>query len=163
MGARTTWADLESRSEAAQRPQEPQQTATLKDRIQDRERAAELMESITEQLEKGNAPQLILYSAISAIGLLTNDPEWAAAAHDTLDTVYADLEQDSFLTDNAAVAAHRLEQMQQNYNEKLKRQLERSIRNYDRLVSSMRETLNIVTGLDPDESSPFDGTKAGQK
>lgn len=153
MERRTTWADLESRPEANQRPAEPPRTATMKDIAQERERALELMESITEQLDKGNAPQLILYTAIKAIGLLANAPEWTEAAHGALDAVYADLEQDSFITDNSAVAAHRLEEKQHQYNEKLRRQLERDIRNYDRLVNSMRDTLATLSSIEPQEDT----------
>lgn len=151
MGRRTTWEELESRQAATQRPAEPPRTATMRDIAQEREQALGLMESVTEQLDKGNAPQLILYTAIKAIGLLANAPEWMEAAHGALDAVYADLEQDSFITDNAAVAAHRLEEKQHQYNEKLRRQLERDIRNYDRLVNSMRDTLVTLSSVDPQE------------
>lgn len=149
MEKRTTWEELENRPAANQRPAEPPRTATMKDIVQDRERAFELMESIMEQLEKGNAPHAILYTAIKAIGLLANAPEWTEAAHGALDSVYSDLDQDSFITDNAAVAAHRLEEKQHEYNEKLRRQLDRNIRNYDRLVNSMRDTLATLSGIDP--------------
>lgn len=147
---------------AAQHPQEqPAQdraamaetAATMKDRQQERERAEQLKASMLTQLEQGNAPQSILYTAITAIGLLTHDEEWAAAAQSTLDKVYADLAQQSFLVDNATIAAQRLEQMQTDYNAKLRRQLNRQLSGYQRIAKGLNEALNALNDLDPDE--PF--------
>jgi chemotaxis protein histidine kinase CheA len=146
---------------AAQNPQqEPErereamhQTAeTVKDRQQERERAAQLMQSIQTQLEQGNAPQTILYTAITAIGLLAHDEAWAAAAQTSLDTVYADLAQQSLLVNEATIAAQRLEKMQEDYNEKLRRQLTRQLSGYQRIAKGLNEALDALNQLDPEIS-----------
>ena len=99
----------------------------------DQETVARIKEGITHQLEQGNAPQYILYGAIQAIGILTRDKEWAEAGQQALNAVYEDLAQESLLVNNAAVAAHRLEEMKTAYNEKLRRQLERNIKGYGKI------------------------------
>ena len=104
-----------------------------------------------QQLEQGNAPETILYTALRAIGLLTHDAEWTEAGKQTLDRVYADLAQQSFLTDNAAIAAHRLEQMQNDYNDKLRRQLTRNLNGYRRIEKALQEALQAVNALEPQE------------
>lgn len=145
---------------AAQNPQqEPprereamHQTAeTIKDRQEAQERAAQLMQSIQTQLEQGNAPQTILYTAIQTIGILSHDAEWAAAAETSLDTVYADLAQQSLLVNEATIAAQRLEQMQEDYNGKLRRQLTRQLSGYQRIAKGLNEALDALNQIDPQE------------
>jgi len=144
---------------AAQHPQqEPErerqaiaETAqTYRERQQEREQAEQLKASILQQLEQGNAPQYILYTAIKAIGILTHDAEWAEAGRQTLDTVYADLAQQSLLTDNAAIAAQRLDTMQAEYNDKLRRQLQRNLNGYRRIEKALTEALQAVNALGPE-------------
>lgn len=145
---------------AAQHPQqEPERerqsiqeaAKTYQDRRQERERIEQLKASIMRQLEQGNAPQYILYTAIKAIGLLTQDAAWTEAAQKTLDSVYADLAQQSFLTDNAAIAAQRLETMQTDYNDKLRRQLTRQLNGYRRIEKALQEALQAVNAIEPQE------------
>lgn len=145
---------------AAQHPQqEPERerqsiqeaAKTYQDRQQERERIEQLKASIMRQLEQGNAPQYILYTAIKAIGLLTQDAAWTEAAQKTLDSVYADLAQQSFLTDNAAIAAQRLETMQTDYNDKLRRQLTRQLNGYRRIEKALQEALQAVNAIEPQE------------
>ena len=104
-----------------------------------------------QQLEQGNEPQFILYTALKAIGLLTHDEQWAEAGQKTLDNVYADLAQQSFLTDNAAIAAARLDTMQTAYNEKLRRQLKSQLNGYRRIEKALQEALQAVNALEPQE------------
>ena len=145
---------------AAQHPQQEPERArqsiqeaakTYQDRQQERERIEQLKASIMRQLEQGNAPQYILYTAIKAIGLLTQDAAWTEAAQETLDSVYADLAQQSFLTDNAAIAAQRLETMQTDYNDKLRRQLTRQLNGYRRIEKALQEALQAVNAIEPQE------------
>lgn len=124
---------------------------SYEDRQQERAEVDRLKGSITNQLEQGNAPQYILYTAIQAIGILTHDEQWAEAGKQSLDNVYADLAQESFLVDNVAVAAHRLEEMKTAYNEKLRRQLTRDINGYRRIEKALQEALQAVNDLDPQE------------
>lgn len=145
---------------AVQNPmQEPQQEAQsiqdtaqiYRDRQERQQDISRLKDSITNQLEQGNAPQYILYTAIRAIGILTQDEQWAEAGKQFLDNVYADLAQGSFLVDNAAVAAYRLEDMKAAYNEKLRRQLTRDLNSYRRIEKALQEALQAVNDIEPRE------------
>lgn len=145
---------------AKQHPQqEPEQerqaiastAKTYRERQQERETVDQLKASIMQQLEQGNEPQFILYTALKAIGLLTHDEQWAEAGQKTLDNVYADLAQQSFLTDNAAIAAARLDTMQTAYNEKLRRQLKSQLNGYRRIEKALQEALQAVNALEPQE------------
>lgn len=133
--------------------QEPQQEQQARRNYQDaqreRERIDQLKASIAQQLQEGNEPQYILYSALQAIGLLTHDPEWAEAGTRQLDSIYADLAQQSMLTDTAAAAAHRLEAMQTQYNDRLRRQLTRQLSGYRRIEKALQEALQAVDAIEP--------------
>lgn len=113
-----------------------------------RERAEELKDSITEQIDKGNAPQTILYTAISAIGLLSHDTEWAEAAHAALDALYEDLEQDSFMVDNAAIEASRRGRKQTEYNDRLRRQIIRQLGGYGKIKKGLEDALAALDELE---------------
>lgn len=134
-------------------PQERQAVAhaarSYNDQIAERDQVERLKASIAQQLQEGEAPQYILYSALRAIGLLTHDEAWAEAQQKTLDSVYSDLAQQSLLTDNAAIAAARLDAMQTEYKEKLRRQLQRQIGGYKRIARALNEALDAVNALDP--------------
>jgi len=145
---------------AAQHPQqEPErerqaidETArSYREQMQEREQVEGLKASILQQLEQGNAPETILYTALRAIGILTHDAAWTEAAKQTLDSVYADLAQQSLLTDNAAIAAQRLDGMQAAYNDKLRRQLTRQLNGYRRIEKALQEALQAVNAIEPQE------------
>lgn len=145
---------------AVQHPQqEPEQerrtvdesARRYREQLQDREQAEELKASILQQLEKGNAPETILYTALRAISILTHDAEWLEAGEKTLDSIYADLAQQSLFTDNAAIAAKRLETMQAGYNDKLRRQLSRQLMGYRRIERALTDALQAVDELEPQE------------
>ncbi len=147
---------------AAQHPQqEPErerqaiaETArSYQDRQQEREAVEQLKASIAQQLQEGNAPQYILYAALRAIGILTHDTEWAEAQKRILDSIYADLAQQSLLTDDAAIAAARLDAMQTQYNDKLRRQLTTQLNGYRRIEKALQEALQAVNALEPQEST----------
>ena len=134
---------------AAQHPAEAPQADTAArsyhNRQEERERTEELKQSILQQLQEGNAPELILYTAITLIGM--TDKEWAAECKAILDSVYADLAQQSLLTDNAAAAAARLEKMQRTYNDKTRAQLQRSLNGCKRLSDALKEALQAIDGM----------------
>ncbi len=145
---------------AAQHPQqEPKrerqaiaETArSYQDRQQEREAVEQLKASIAQQLQEGNAPQYILYAALRAIGILTHDTEWAEAQKRILDSIYADLAQQSLLTDDAAIAAARLDAMQTQYNDKLRRQLTTQLNGYRRIEKALQEALQAVNVLEPQD------------
>lgn len=145
---------------AALHPQQPDATQqrervqmhatveSIKDRQQERAEAGQLKESILQQLEAGNAPETVLYTAIKAIGLLAHDPDFTAAAQSSLESVYADLAQQSLLTDTAAVAAHRLEDKQREYTRKLKGRLTRQLSGCKRIEAALQEALQAANALD---------------
>lgn len=120
------------------------------DRQEARETVEELKTSILQQLEQGNAPHIILSAAVRAIGILTHDTEWADAGQYFLDSVYADLEQQSLLQDNAAVALQRLDQMQADYNTKQARRLQTSFKQYAKLEKALNEAWNALTEAAPE-------------
>lgn len=113
--------------------------------------AADLKESISHQIEQGNAPQYILYTAIKAIGLLTSDDAWSEKNLTALDSVYDDLRQESFLVDNAAIAKARLDEMRTQYNAKLKRQINAQLNGYRKLSDALTEAYRIVNIMDQKE------------
>lgn len=115
------------------------------DRQQDIDR---LKESILQQLEQGNAPQLILYTALTAIGTATGDESFTEAATGHLDRVYGDLMQESFITDNAAIAAHRLDDMRAEYMDKLRQQVTRNLKGIARLEKALRDAQEAIAAFD---------------
>lgn len=142
------YARLHPQPEPDQRAME-ETARTYNDRQQEREIVEQLKASILRQLEQGNEPQIILYTALKAIGILTQDAQWAADGQEILDKVYSDLAQESLLTDNAATAAARLDTMQATYNEKLRRQLKSQLNGYKRIEKALQEALQAVNTMEP--------------
>lgn len=68
-------------------------------------------DSIMYQLENGQAPEIILYSALSLIGQI--DPEWAMNAIDVLTAMYSDLQQQCLFWNGIEEAQQRLDAKQQ--------------------------------------------------
>ncbi len=133
-------------------PQEQQAIAAAarshEDRQQAQEEVKQIKDTITYQLEQGIAPQFVLYGALKAIGILTLDEEWAEAGKRQLDAIYKDLAQESLVIDNAAIAAQRLETMKTDYNEKLKRQLQRNLSGYRKVSAALEEALKAINEID---------------
>ena len=133
-----------------------QRTATMREqareRRQDQAHIERLKQSILTQLEQGNAPQYILYTALEAIGTATQDDEFTEAGKKCLDNVYADLAQQSLLTDNAAIAAARIKEMHDNYNDRLRRQLEKQLTGYQKIAKGLNEALAALDDLEDLES-----------
>lgn len=119
-----------------------------RERQQDRETVEQLKESIMQQLEQGSAPQFILYPALKAIGILTNDQAWTDKGQKILDSVYADLAQQSLLTDNAAVAAQRLDQMQADFITRAKKRTQQNINACVKLQKELNAAMNTLTELE---------------
>lgn len=145
---------------AAENPQEMpaaereqmQHTATMKEqereRRQERAQIDRLKASILAQLEQGNAPQYILYTALETIGLLSHDEEFTTTGKKCLDNIYADLAQQSLLTDNAAIAAARIEEMQNSYNDRLRRQLEKQLNGYHKIAKGLNDALAALDDME---------------
>ena len=124
--------------EAEERAQARRETRSSE---QKQAQVSRLKERITEQLEQGGPPQHILYAALEAIGILTDDDAWAEAGKQYLDNVYDGLAQQSLLDDNAAIQAQRISQMQESYNDRLRRQLERQLSGYHRIAKGLIDAL----------------------
>ena len=138
---------------AAQHPQEePAQQAapirTYREAAQDRETVEQIKAGISQQLAQGNAPQYILYSALRAIGILTQDQAWAEAGIAALDSVYADLAQQSMLAEESSAAADRLAQMQADYCQKTRRQIRQSLTKLEKLQRALSEAERAINALD---------------
>ena len=144
---------------AAQHPQEqpaPEREQTqatadvIRERQQEQAEAERLKESIARQLSKGEPPQNILYPAIKAIGILTHDAAWAEAAAATLDGVWKDLAQQSLFINADETAAERLQTMQQDYLDKLRRQTERQQDRLRKIAKGLQDVLNAIDEHDPE-------------
>lgn len=130
-----------------------------KDRI---EQAAQLKENIARLFDQGFDPEVILYWAVETIGLLTNDREWKDAQQEKLNRVYADLAQRSFTADNEAIAAERRAKIQQEYNDKLRGQLQRQLMGYNRIARGLNDALDALNALDPkDPEEILNGVEDG--
>ena len=141
---------------AAQHPQPMPEPAaatttgeTIRERLEALEKAEQLKASILRQIDSGNAPQIILYTALKCIGLLSNDPDFAEAGEKILDKIYADLAQLSFTADNAAIEAQRLKELQEAYNAKLREVIKRQIKGNDRINRALYAALEAVDSMEP--------------
>ena len=113
------YATLYGKAEPENAPQSMIDAAESYNRQQEAQKTVEqLKTSIAQQLESGSAPEFILSTAIRAIGILTNDAEWADRQQGALDAVYGDLSQLSLVVDNAATAMQRLDEKRRKYCEK---------------------------------------------
>ena len=138
--------------------QEPQQEArairdtaqTYRDRQDRQEQVDRLKRNILQQFEQGDAPQIILYTALKAIGAATNDDEWAETAKGHLDSVYGDLMQESFAVDNAAIAAERLNKKRHEYTEKTRRRLKTLQKETNAIYGYIETILEHVTAIEND-------------
>ncbi len=132
---------------------------------QERQQAVEkLKAAILQQFEQGDAPQLILYTALKAIGTATADNTWTETATGFLNTVYGDLMQESFIDDNAAIAAKRLEDQRAEYIDKARRRLKYLQRETNTIygyVQTIMEHLDALENIP--ESLDKDGHNAAGK
>lgn len=139
--------------EPAQQEETKAAVRTWSERQREQQQAEQLKRSILNQLQGGNDPQLILYTALKCIGLYSSDTEFTEQAQSYLDTVYADLMQQSLLTDNAAVAAERLEKMQTDYNGKLRRSINKQLAGYRRIAAALNDALNQIDSMESGEQT----------
>ena len=114
---------------AAEVPQAISREPDAIDKYREQQAAIEktkyLMESIEAQLQQGAPPQNVLYTALRCIALLTGANDWEQRQREALDAIYKDLAQESLFTDNAVIAAARLEDQKAQYIEKTRRRLKR--------------------------------------
>lgn len=125
---------------------------TYQEAREDQERAARLKDGITEQMERGVSPEIVLYSALELIGLYSGDPEWAKEQRAKLEAVYKDLEQQSLITDNAAVANARLKAAADDFAAKTRAAIRAKINGCERLEKTLRAALMELDALDGHEN-----------
>lgn len=114
-------------------------------------KAEKIKANILRQLEAGQEPQLILYEALDAIGLLTNDPGFTEATHSKIAATYKDLAQLSFIQDNNAVAHARLKEQEAAYNKTLRNSLNRQLAGYHRIEQALNNALAAVNAAEQAE------------
>ena len=138
--------------------EEPQEQQAIKDtarayyELKDRaEQAAQLKENITLLFEQGFDPQIILYWTLELIGLLTDNMEWAQAQQEHINSVYADLAQQSFIANNEAIAADRRAQQRKDYYTKLRARLLREIRHCGQIQTDLANAVKSLDDLNPQD------------
>lgn len=114
--------------------------------------AEKLKENILQELEAGKDPQIILYTALKTIGILTNDPEFTEKTQGKLDGIYKDLAQLSFIEDNDKKAQERLDKMQADYNDKVRRSVKRQLNAYKKVQSALYEVLDAIDNTEPKDN-----------
>ena len=133
-----------------QAPPDPEQEAAAadyQDRQQELEEADGLKDGILRILEQGTDPQIVLYTAVRANGLYSRDPEFTKQAYKYLDAVYGDLAQQSFIVDNAAIAAGRLKEQAEAYRFRLMGQLTRQRNEAQRILKGIEDTLTAINTI----------------
>ena len=123
---------------------------TYQEAREDQERAARLKDGIAEQIERGTPPEIVLYSAFELIGLYSGDPEWTKEQRAKLEAVYKDLEQQSLITDNAAIANARLKAAADDFAAKTRATIRTKINGCERLEKALRAALLELDALDGD-------------
>lgn len=108
------------------------------------QKALQLKAEMLRQLNAGKAPQIILYTAVEAIGLLTNDPGFTEEGQGKIDTIYKDLAQLSFTHDNDEIARKRLKEQEAAYNKTLRNSINRQLIKYRKIERALNDALIAV-------------------
>lgn len=131
-------------------PEQPrQEIAETARSVQDQNKIQELKTSIARQIQEGREPQYILYTAIRAIAMLTNDSEWEQPLQETLDGLYSGIAQESFFRDSIATAEAQRETQLNDYVTKTRRQLTRNINACSRLQKNLETALQELETMAP--------------
>ncbi len=113
----------------------------------ERGEVSRLKESILYQLEKGEKPQYVLYTALEALGLATHDIEWADKGQAMLDNVYESLQQQSFFNENERMEAEKLKETLEDFKEKTRRQMLKNINNCQRLERGFSDIIKAINSM----------------
>ena len=138
--------DIEAPQHEAQAIRDTAQT--YRDQQERQEKLDQLKAGILQQLEQGDAPQFILYTALKAIGTATNDSNWTETATGYLNAVYSDLMQESFVDDNAAIAAKRLDAQRAEYVEKTRRKMATLQRETNKINGAIKALLDQLDAME---------------
>lgn len=137
--------------EEIQRAQEP--ARAYEQKYVEEQTILELKNSVLKQLQKGNPPQFILFTAVDLIGMLTRDEEWSNEANEILTGMYADLAQQSLFQSELTTAEERYTARQKVYNAKLEKQLKNQLSGYRNVEKALKDALTAlyeVQRADPD-------------
>ena len=126
----------------------PDPAIPYRDRKAEIEHARELRESITHQLRFGNAPELILYTAIEALGLLASSDEWAAECKRILKREYPDIGQLAIYTVNVSAAAERFDRQRREYVDKTRKQLQARLTSGNQFIRHVIGAMQALTDLE---------------
>lgn len=118
------------------------------------EQAEALKATIARQLEAGEDPQTILYTALKVIGLLSNDQEYTETTQGKLDAVYKDLTQLSFIQDNNRIAQERLDAIKEEYNAKLRKNINTQLARYAKVEKALNDVLYALNDTEPRPADP---------
>lgn len=118
------------------------------------EQAEALKATIARQLEAGEDPQTILYTALKVIGLLSNDQAYTEATQGRLDAVYKDLTQLSFIQDNNRIAQERLDAIKEEYNAKLRKNINTQLARYAKVEKALNDVLYALNDTEPRPADP---------
>lgn len=118
------------------------------------EQAEALKATIARQLEAGEDPQTILYTALKVIGLLSNDQEYTETTQGRLDAVYKDLTQLSFIQDNNRIAQERLDAIKAEYNAKLRKNINTQLARYAKVEKALNDVLYALNETEPRPADP---------
>lgn len=118
------------------------------------EQAEALKATIARQLEAGEDPQTILYAALKVIGLLSNDQEYTETTQGKLDAVYKDLTQLSFIQDNNRIAQERLDAIKEEYNAKLRKNINTQLARYAKVEKALNDVLYALNDTEPRPADP---------
>ena len=124
-----------------------EQVIAYKTETERMQKAAELKEIILAQLDQGGTPEYVLHTAIRAIGILTEDPEWAITANGYIERVYADLQQQHLFVDNASLAAERHEEIHREYIGKVRKRLETCEKDYKKLQKALTDAITAINEM----------------
>lgn len=143
---------------AAQHPQQGAGDATeqaenksIAERREEWNAAEKLRESLLRQITAGQEPNIILYTALECIGLYSADKEWTEAAKTALDSIYADLAQQSFIIDNAEKERERLEQLQADHRREVQNSIDRQLRKLKKIERALQDARAAAS--DPEETT----------
>lgn len=121
-------------------PAPPPALPTYEERQEERQKIALLKKSIQEQLWSGNEPESILYSALYALGLATNDPDFLEQVSPFLN---GDKEELNFFPDIEEMQAQR-EERRRKYYEKHMRDAEKQIKLLDADREALEKELEVI-------------------
>lgn len=119
--------------------------------VTDQEKAEELREIVAAQIADGEEPEIILYSAVKVIGLLTNDPKWTEQQRQVLDLLYIDAGQESLTSEATHRARERREQYRREYVKKEKKRLEKQRDDCKMLGDYLESALTAIALLEAHE------------